>query len=254
MADFDLDFNIDDLKNSLDRTVFVQDAFVKEVKDYSGQLEQEEDAHKAYFSDSWKTKVKQARTDKGLPVSDVARFASIVDTISGNERQNRTDVTVHPFEKNDQTLADLANNYLKYRNRKGSQWHENSLAFINAIISRRAHYEFYLRNNTNDGSLETVRVQRPASDVFVQRPFRDITGADSKGTIHAQWVYVDDLVRQFKNKIPNIHMLDTQHDSGRMQTEISHLLDSYDFPDKKEDKLFFKRNRKMVRTLRWWRR
>jgi len=254
MPDFDIDFNTEDFKNSIERTMFVQNAFVREVKDYSDDLEEEKDSYKAYFSDSWKTDVKQARENKGLPVSDVARFASVVDTISGNERQNRTDVTVHPFEKNDQVLADLANNYLKYRNRKESQWHENSLAFINAIIARRAHYEFFLRSNPNDGSPETVRIQRPASEVFVQRPFRDITGADSKGTLHVQWVYVDDLIRRFKDKIPNINFLDTTQDIGKPQTEVSHLLDSYDFPDKKEEKLFFKRNRKMVRVIRYWRR
>jgi len=243
----DIDFSSPDLlkiKGSLERIMFVQNAFVREIKNSSKKSKEEEKANKAYFSDSWEDEAKQKRISKGLPVSDVARFSSIVDTISGNERQNRTDVLVHPFERNDQSIADLANNYLKYRNRKESQWHTNSLAYVDGIVSRRAHFEFFLRNNPNDGSLETVRVQRPASEVFVMEPFRDITGKDSRGTFHVQWVYIDDLLRKFKDKIPSINLLDTTQDNGRPEMEITHLMDEYDFPDTKNDKLFFKRDKK----------
>jgi len=143
----DIDFSSPDLlkiKDSLKRISFVQNAFVREVKDNTDEVKEEEKANKAYFSDSWEDEAKQKRVAKGLPVSDVARFSSIVDTISGNERQNRTDVLVHPFERNDQKIADFANNYLKYRDRKESQWHTNSLVYVDCIVSPRAHFEFYL--------------------------------------------------------------------------------------------------------------
>ncbi len=253
----DIDFSspdILDIKSSLKRIMLVQKTFVREVMDSSKQTKEEEKSYNAYFSDSWEDEDKQKRMKKGLPVSDVARFSSVVDTISGSERLSRTDAIVHPFERNDQRIADLANNYLKYRNRKESQWHGDSLAYVDAIISKRSHYEFLLRSNPNDGSLETVRIQRPSSEVFVQRPFRDITGKDSRGTLHVQWVFMDDLVRKFKDKIPSINLLDTTQDSGRPETEISHLMDAYDFPDEKEGKLFFNRDKGMIRVIRYWRR
>jgi hypothetical protein len=247
-----MDFDNPEVQKSFQRVARTQQAFVREVKEQTDQLKEEEESSSAYFSDSWNTDIKRKREAKGLPVSDVARFASVVDTISGNERQNRTDIQIFPFEKDDQLTADVGNLYLKYRDRKESHWHENSLGFVNAIVSKRAHFEFFLRNNPNDGSLETVRIQRPASEVFIQKPFTEITANDSRGTFHAQWVFVDDLKRQFGNKI-DVTLLDFTQPEQKPVFEISRLLDAYDFPDRKNSDLFFKKaDKKMVRVVRWW--
>ena len=204
----DIDLSTPEQDKAFHRIAATQKMFVREISEQEGNLEKEERSYNAYFSDSWEKDIKQQRERRKLPVSDVARFASIVDTISGSERQNRTDIHVFPFEMDDQVTADTLNLYLKYRNRKESQWHENSLAYLNAIISRRSHYEFFLRNNPKDGSLETVRIQRPAAEVFIQKPFTDVTAKDSKGTIHAQWIHLDEIKRQFKNKIKDVSLLD----------------------------------------------
>lgn len=255
MEKYDIDLENPELLGSLERIKKTQSSFIREYAEQNKDMQREEKSYDAYFSDSWETDIKKQREAANLPVSDVARFASIVDTISGNERQNRSDVSVFPFENDDQQTADVANLYLKYRNRKESQWHEDSLAFINAIISKRAHYEYFLRNNPHDGSLETVRILRPASEVLVQKPFREITARDSKGTFHFQWVYVDDLKNQYKGKIP-VEMLDYTPRERRPKTEITHLLDAYDFPDDQPDNrsMFYDGNRRMVRVIRHWRR
>lgn len=250
----DIDFNNPEVQKGFMRVARTQKMFVRTVSEYNEQIKAEKQSYDSYFSDSWNTEIKQKREAKDLPVSDVARFSSVVDTVSGAERQARTDIRVFPFEKDDQLTADVANLYLKYRNRKESQWHEDSLTFINAIVSKRAHYEFFLRNNPNDGSLETVRIQRPASEVFIQKPFRDITASDSKGTFHAQWVHLDELKKQFKGKIPDVSLLDFTPQERKPTLEISHLLDAYDFPDRKNRDLFFNRDKKMVRVIRWWER
>lgn len=252
----DIDFENPDIRDSFTRVAKVQAAFELEVSESSDQIDGEKESYDAYFSDSWKTEIKEEREARGLPVSDVARFASIVDTISGSERQSRTDITVFPFEGDDQFTADVANLYLKYRNRKNSLWHEDSLAYMNSIISKRAHFEYFLRNNPNDGSLETVRRERPASEVFVQRPFRMFTAEDSRGTIHAQWVAIEELKKQFGKKIPHLFLLDSTPKERKPVHEITHLLDAYDFPDLKNRDLFFKKekHKDMVRVIRWWRR
>jgi len=251
---FDIDLENPVVRESFDRVAKVQKAFVREVGEYSEQAEEEEESYRAYFSDSWKTDIKTKREARGLPVSDVARFASVVDTISGNERQNRTDTHIFPFERDDQLTADVGNLYLKYRNRKEQQWHADSLAFINAIVSKRAHYEFFLRNNPKDGSLETIRVLRPASEVYVQKPFRDITASDSIGTFHAQWVFVEDVIKQYKEKVKTLGLLDFTPQDRKPRNEITHLLDAYDFPDLKNNDYFFNKEKTMVRVIRYWRR
>jgi len=252
--DFDIDFNSPELDESFKRVVHVQNTFIRELSEQDEDLGRERKSYDSYFADSWDDEIKQKRESDGLPVSDVARFSSIVDTISGAERQDRTDMSLFPFEKDDQLTADVGNIYLKYRNRKEQQWHEDSLAFINGIISRRAHYEYVLRSNPRDGSLETQRILRPSSEVLVQKPFRDITAKDSRGTIHAQWVYLDEIKAQFKGKVP-VELLEMGIPDATPQNERTHLFDAYDFPDKKETGLFFRKSgRQMVRVIRWWRK
>jgi len=74
-------------RNVYDRVLATQSFFLSEVQEYAKDIEANNTAGDAYFSDSWPKDIKALRKQKGLPVGDVARFAPLADFVSGQERQ-----------------------------------------------------------------------------------------------------------------------------------------------------------------------
>lgn len=235
------------------RIRLTQRDFKKAVSDDETSQTEVKEGVKAYESNSWPEDIKTEREELKKPVGDIARFPNIVDVISGNQRQGRTEMSAFAFERDDFRTAEFANAYLKYRRQKQPLQHENSLGFQNGIITSRAHWEYFLKFNQKDGSLETIRVERPADEVYLERPFREYDGSDSPSTFHVQWTSIEQL-EVIYGKVDKTKLEVRARESEERRVEKTHLEDEYMFPSDSDPDLFFNKETEQVRLIRRWQR
>lgn len=234
-----------------------QKRFQRAVEDEKNFDKDEEikTSFKAYESDPWPEDKKRIRDSAGKPTNDIARYPNIVDVLSGNQRQTRSEPRAFAFESDDFQTAEFSNLYLKYRIQKQRINHENSLLFVNGVICGRAHREYSLENNPIDGSLETRIRERPADECFFERPFREIDNRDGPGFHHAQWMAVEKVKELFGGPGIDLTRLEFKAKNDvAMKQESTHVMDEYSFPSDKDQRLFFKNDGRQVRLIRYWRK
>jgi hypothetical protein len=225
-----------------DRIRSTQLAFMRVESAEGENLEEIHESFKSYKADSWPEDKKRIRESEDKPTHDIARFPNIVDV---------------PFEKDDFQTATFLNLHHQYnRHRKNSFLDQkDTQVFKDGLISGRSHREYALRPNKQDGSFDIVRIERPADEIFIERPFREIDASDSPGHFHVQWKTPDWLKNRYKGKEIDWSGLEIRtKDTIPDRVEETHVLDEYLYPSDERSEPFFDKEKLLVRMIRYWKK
>ena len=241
---------MDYVTNKLDRIRHTQAIAERTFREYVDDLKRIDEAENAYFSDSWPERQKRARKAAGKPTGDIARFAPIVDTISGTERQNRSDEYAFAFDEDAQFAADVVNLYLKYRRRSANLAHMQSQQFQAGIVTGRFHTEYTIESS-QDGTFQVRAIDRDPREVFILKPFRNYDASDSDGLIHAQWVSLNYMKELYAGENIDWTLVDW-HQHPEMLKEHTRVGDNWKMPDDSSPQFFYDKEKNLVRLIRFW--
>ena len=88
-----------------------------------------------YSSRQWLGADREKLENEDKACMTVNFIKKMIDSVSGNERQNRYDMRIEPEETNDELLAEILNKSYKWVYNNGGFSEENSLAYKNAAIT-----------------------------------------------------------------------------------------------------------------------
>lgn len=230
--------------------------FVDTIGRMEEELNEIDQAERAYFGDAWPQSVRRERDASRLPTTDINEFAPKVDLISGNQRQSRRESRLMSFESDDERKSDLFGLWLKYVNRKNNGWYYDSEMFQNGLIVGRCHKEYYW-DFSADPFGELKFIVWPADEILIDPDFTDYNtlDGDAKYRFHIQWIEPRQLARKYKGHDLDWTGIEYVGDRHEHQTR-RHLTkdqdDRYDFPSDRKPSLFWK-ERRWVRLIRLWR-
>lgn len=252
------DFDVTDLyRQEYNRILATQSFFLGTVQSYAGDIEKNNTASDAYFSDSWPKDVKRMREMKGLPVGDVARYSPIVDFVSGQERMQRADEYVFSTSDDTNLTADLLNAWLRYRRRRSRIHFLQSQVFHNGITGNRCHVEI-AAVPARDGTFKIDWFVRPYWEVYVQTPFMRVDAKDAPGMFHAQWVtkswlksFYDGYDIPFDQLDWGKHEMMPKHTTYRGD-QYAQSAAAGEPPDIAYPDVFFDETKNLIRLIRYW--
>lgn len=108
-----------------------------------------------------------------------------IDTLSGYERQERTEIRLLPEEATDQRAADLYNVLIKHILDSCSFWQEKSLAFEDVCIPGRGAWN--IRVDFSENLAGNIIIERYPWDQFVYGPHEKPDASDSEGMCKYRW-------------------------------------------------------------------
>lgn len=133
----------------------------------------------------WQDSDRQSLNSQGRACLTINRIANKIDTLSGYERKQRTDVRYVPQEAGDQRAADLYNILVKQLLDKCNFWRERSESFEDLIVAGKGSWNIRVsRDNDFRGD---VIVERFPWDQSVHAPFDKADASDSEGFCKYRW-------------------------------------------------------------------
>jgi hypothetical protein len=133
----------------------------------------------------WNDSDRQTLNAQGRACLTINRIANKIDTLSGFERKQRTDIRFVPQESGDQKAADLYNILVKQLLDKCNFWRERSESFEDLIVAGKGSWNIRIsRDNDLRGD---VIVERFPWDQSVYAPFDKADASDSEGFCKYRW-------------------------------------------------------------------
>jgi predicted nucleotidyltransferase len=241
-----------------ERVIDTQQTFVELLDRSRDELVLIEEAENAYFTDAWDPAVKSQRQGERLPSLNINIFAPAVNTLVGQERQNRREIRVMPVERDDENYAELSNLYLKHQGRVNQDWYYDNIMFRDGIMMMRAHQEHYWDYSEDPfGELKSV-YRHPISvlrDMDAIDP--NTLSGDTSRRIHMEWLTARELRSRYKNAKIDWARVSYDDESKRLSVRrpsVQGITDSYEYPSEKYPNYFWKRDKRLIRLIRCWKR
>lgn len=133
----------------------------------------------------WSESDRQLLNSQGRACLTINRIANKIDTLSGFERKQRTDIRYVPQEAGDQKAADLYNILVKQLLDKCNFWRERSESFEDLIVAGKGSWNIRISRD-NDLRGEVI-VERFPWDQSVFAPFDKADASDSEGFCKYRW-------------------------------------------------------------------
>lgn len=134
------------------------------VSEESDNIRDAELAEQFYWGEQWEKNVKATLESQGRAALTINRIEKMVDYLTGEERQERTDIRYYPTEGGDQRVADILNHLTKHLLEASYYSREKSKVFEDIVIAGRSGFNLsvdFRKNIQGD-----IRVERfPWQDV-----------------------------------------------------------------------------------------
>lgn len=234
-----------------------QERFVELLDRQKKELEEIEEAERAYFNDAWPTAARAYREQQHLPVHNINMLLPQIKIIAGGEYQGRKEIRLLPVERDDERRAELYGIILKYMGKVNQDRYYEQMMFEEGITVKRSHQELYW-DYTDDPYGELKCVNRPAREVLRDVDANDLAAmsGDTSVRVHMEWIAPRDLHRRYRGRNVDwygLDYVDRNSKAGKKNVSIGGVDDHYDYPSSQYPQYFWKNNR-LVRLIRLWER
>lgn len=123
-----------------------------------------EEAEKFYWGEQWDKALKSELESKGRAALTINQIERMVDSLTGEQRQERTDIHYYPEEGGDQRVADILNHLSKHLLEKCYYGREEAKVFEDMVIVGRGGFNLWVDFSKDiQGQIKVERF--PWSDV-----------------------------------------------------------------------------------------
>jgi hypothetical protein len=143
------------------------------------------EAEDFYIGKQWSDSERSKLEENSRACLVLNQIDQAIDTLSGYERQERTEIRLLPEESTDQRAADLYNILIKHILDKCGFWQEKSLAFEDVCIPGRGAWN--IRVDFSEDLAGDIIVERYPWDQFVYGPHEKPDASDAEGMIKYRW-------------------------------------------------------------------
>lgn len=175
--------------------------------------------HDYYHGDQLDRKTLLIMEARNQPPIKFNMIKSIINLLTGQEIQGRTDINFVGFEDSDTLPSDVLTEIYRQANHEGYFQYEITRAFQDGVIGGRGCMLIDQDENTNEIFREYVEWQ----EIFVDASSKRVDYKDARHVFRAKWVDLDVAIEQFPDKEKELRevMANTGTEDNTFETETA---------------------------------